>query len=431
MTRIADLAAKNQMLDIMLRTQKRVHQLEMEVATGKVSFDYAGISRQSLRLLRLEASHEQLQRFVANNTGMQTRLEVTKTTVEGLRETVRDFRRTLLDLGGGKPLEPQTIEDLQGWAFRALLDMQSYLNTDVDGRFLFAGGRVDAPPVDLGLTTLADFQARFDGSGVVYPPTRASHVETDLSLAPAVTGGLTMTGTDTITAANPGSFARLKVGMTITLSGSALSNDGTYTVVSSNGSDQITIAGAMTAGPATINVVNAVNNGAEAAATISAGDYYAGDTVALTHRVDNDRFFNLDLTAIDPAFEKAIRAMGIIAQGALGTPGGLDQNMVRIDQAIELVNSALDRAAGGAPFGAEIAGNLEQVTMDLGFHELMIGDALERHEQIIASLENGIADIENVETVEAVTRLIDQSQALEASYQAIARVNRISLTQFL
>jgi flagellin-like hook-associated protein FlgL len=431
MTRIADLPAKNQLLAIMMRTQQRVHQFETQVATGKASSDYAGISRQSLRLLRLEASNEQLQRFVANNTSMQTRLDVTNTTVDGIRETVRDFRRTLLDLGGGKPLEKQAIEDLQAWAFRAMGDMESYLNTDVDGRFLFAGGRTDTPPVDLGLTTLDDFQARFDGSGVVYPPTRESHVESDVSLAPAVTGGLTMSGTDTITATNAGSLARLKVGMTITLSGSGLGNDGTYTVVGTNGSDQITIAGALTAGPATINITNAVANGADPAATIGAGDYYAGDTVALNHRVDTDRSFSLDLTAIDPAFEKAIRAMGIIAQGAYGTTGGLDQNLERIDQALELVNSSLDRAAGGAPFGAEIAGNLEKVTMDLGFQELMLGDAIERHKQIIQSLENGIAGIENVETVEAVARLLDHTQALEASYQAIARVSQVSLTKFL
>ena len=54
---------------------------------------------------------------------------------------MRDFRAVLLDLAANQPLDEAHISDVQDWAFRALKDMESYLNTEVNGRFLFAGSR--------------------------------------------------------------------------------------------------------------------------------------------------------------------------------------------------------------------------------------------------------------------------------------------------
>jgi hypothetical protein len=50
-------------------------------------------------------------------------------------------------------------------------DMQDFLNTDVDGRYLFAGSPARTQPVSLLASTLAQFQAIYDGDKVVYPPT--------------------------------------------------------------------------------------------------------------------------------------------------------------------------------------------------------------------------------------------------------------------
>lgn len=432
MTRIVNLAASNQLLAFLGRTHQRVHDLQLQVASEKVSQDYAGIAHGARRLVNLETSRDLMERFVQGNELMATRLNLTSTTVEAIRKTVRDFRANLLAYGNGEPLTESAVEDLQSAAFRALVDMETYLNTDADGQFLFAGARATTRPVEFGLSDLAAFQASFDGDAVVYPPTRASHVETDLSLSAADTGGLTMLAGNTISAAIPGSLAGIPIGATITLSGTAL-NDGRYTVVTNNGND-IQISGAMTVGSSTINVVNSVVNEGPppVAATLTVDSWYHGDSLSQTHRVDRERSFSLSLNAIDPAFEKAIRAMGLIAQGAYGTAGGLDQNIGRIDQAIELLNNALDRAAGGTPpFGTELTGSIEAVQMDLGFKEVVLDQSNRRHEDFIGFLEAGVADIENADTTEAITRLLDDSRALEASYQTTARIQELSLVNFL
>jgi flagellin-like hook-associated protein FlgL len=252
------------------------------------------------------------------------------------------------------------------------------------------------------------------------------------TLTPAVTGGLTVSGGDTITAANPGAFANLEVGATIRLTDSVNGNDGEYTVVSSNGSDRITIAGTLSVGSVPMTVTNAVTDGAEAGATLAVANWYAGDEVAGAHRVEGDRTLSLGLNAVDPAFEKAIRAMGMIAQGAYGTGGGLEQNLERVDHALSLLDGALERASGAPePLGPERAGNIETVRMNLGFDLAVVHETRERQKALAVSLDNQTAEIENVDPLEAMTKLLDDGRALEASYQVVARIRQFSLMNYL
>lgn len=431
-TRIASLAANNHLLSFMFSTQQRLKDLEIQVASEKVSQDYAGISNQSQRLLDLENKRDVLERFNTNNELMDLRLKTADTVVEGVEKTIRDFREQLYTFEQGLNSEEQAVRDIQDAAFRALVSIETLLNTDVDGRYIFAGGRVQTQPVDLGLSTVTAFQTQFDGDAVVFPPTRAANAETNVSLTQADTGNLTITGTDTITAATANSLAGIAVGSTITLGGSVLGNDDTYTVVSNTGT-AITIAGTLTAGATNITVTNAVANGTETAATIAAASYYNGDTLTQTHRVDGTQTFTLDIDGIDPAFEKAIRAMGNIAQGAFGTNGGLDSHPERVDQSLYLLNSALElpEASLTPPFGTELTSNTSQILQDLGYDRVLIDQTNRRHEELIVFFEQQIASTENVDSLEAVTRLLDDQRALEASFQVLSRVRALSLTNFL
>ena len=162
------------------------------------------------------------------------------------------------------------------------------------------------------------------------------------------------------------------------------------------------------------------------------GNWYQGDDVAQTHRLDEDREFTLSLDAIDPGFEKAMRALGLLCQGVSGTPGGLDQHLDRLEQAMFLLNGAIDRAADGPPpFGAEASGSLEDIGIDLGFRQVMLSDSRDLHKQMTDLFEQRIGKLEDADKTEAITLLLDGTQALEASYQTLARVRQLSLTNFL
>jgi hypothetical protein len=601
MTRIASLAANNQLVALLLNTQARVHAAEVQVATEKKSQTYAGIAGDSERLVNLENARDALSRFVDTNDIMETRMSAASTTIEAIRETLRDFRNQLSTFHSFETQDQQRVQDIQDAAFRTLKVFEGFLNTKGDGRFLFSGSRVNTQPVDFNLSTLANLQASFDGATVTVPTTRdaqlaefslardtvttqgnfltfqrddgsgagritatSNGVFTNLkagttftvtgtasnngtytiqsvdatngrffnivtemltdennvqatitrldnvNLNPFDTGDLTFArATDTITAATAGSLASIPVGQAFTVTGSA-SNNGTYTVVSNDGTNivvkakkltdeggagtetlnftsagaevsfvdnvpasdtivanagrfsnltagmRVTVAGATDAGNNTTftvasvsadgstitvtgNVTARANDPAtvsflttEAGGTLAAAPYYRGDLVNPTHRVSATQDFAYDITAADPAFEKAIRAIFLIAQGTFKSEGGLDQNPSRVGNALFLLDSALDApSATTPPFGTELTSNINQMQMDLGFDQVLLSETNKQHKNLIAFMESRMSETENIDELETITRLLDDSRVFEASLQTLARIRQISLTNFL
>ncbi len=431
-SRISNLASNNQLVSLLLRTQARVQNAQIQVGSEKKSQDYGGLGFESERLVSIENQTKMLERYKRNNELADMRLSAQETTLSGIKTTIRQFRENLYTYQGGSLTEKKRVEDIQKTAFQTLKDIQAYLNTDLNGEYLFGGGRTRTQPVDFGLTTLAAFQSTYDGSGTLYPVTRAAHVQTSVSLANSDTGDLAISGTDTITAATAGSLSSIPVGAKITISGSVLGNDGTYTVVSNTGT-VIDVSGTMAlGGTSNPTVTNTLSNGSETGATITVSNYYQGDNVTQTHRASKNQSFTFDVNAIDPAFEKAIRAIGTIAQGSFGTTGGLDQNTGRLNDAIELLGLSLGPAAGlTEPYGTETAGHMEQLEQDNGFDRVLVDRMAKEQENLIGFFDGRAADIENIDNLDAVTRLLDDSRVLETSYQALARIRQLSLANFL
>lgn len=426
--RTANLAASDSLIGYVLKTKARVQDLQVQVSTEKRSQTYAGLGADTQPLVDLEGTRAVLERFQRNNALLELRLEATTQTISQARDTVEDFRSELVSMASASPLSASQVQDVQEAAFRALKSLEATLNQDYNGRFLFAGSQTTTQPVSFGADTLADFQAVYDGSRVVYPPTRDAHVGLRASYDPATTGGLTYSAgpPGTIQAANA-CFANLPVGATFEISGSGSGHDGVYTVVGKNaGNDTITVEGTLTAGTESFTVTNPVTGGTDSDATIQVRNWYRGDEITERQQVDAARAFTLDLNAVDPAFEKAIWAIGIIAQG------GLAAQPDRVDAALKLVNDALDQGVGGTlPFGDEATGSIDGVEMRLSFHQVMIKEADDTQTTTSALLDSRIAELENVDKTEAIAKLLDEFNALEASYQALARIRQLSLAKYL
>lgn len=505
MTHVSNLAASNNLLAALFRTQGRVDALQTQIATGKTSQSYAGLAGSSARLVSVETLRVQLDKFTETNTIADSRLATSEQVIESARVTIAEFRAVLLDEGGREPLRQEQVAEMQRAAFRALQAMEGGLNTDLDGRYLFAGSRLTSAPVDLELSTLEDFQQRFDGEGVAFPTTREGQLQ-DVSLTaagPWLTFAEDGGGGNSRVTATSARFAGLAVGATIDLGGTGTANDGRHTITAVDpGGQWIELAtkkfGNETATAATVSFGEAgrlthaetgdlvfdaatsrvsattpdslrdipvggairiagtsgndgvftvtANDGTTLAiaphklvdqttpvtGTITATGYFRGDQVARTVRVGDDRAFTSDLTAAHPAFEKAIRAMGLIAQGAFGTAGGLDQNPERIEAALWLLNDSLDAAHGGQPpHDDERAGTLRDVAGDVGYQRVMIRDANELNKQLSARLESDADTIENIDPQEAIARFLDQTRSLEAAYRAVASIRQLSLVNFL
>ena len=704
MSRIGTLGANSSYLNQLLAIQQRVSKEQIQVSSGLKSLNYSGIAVESNSLVNFENDKTKATQYQTNNNIASTRLNIASTAIDSVQKTIKTFRDQLQVFQSSKGRTQQNVEQIQSFAFQAMMNIQSYLSTNVDGQYVFGGARTSTVPVQFGFTSLTQFQSIYDGDDVTYPTTRAADLQkvaltnkemTSLSVVPATgivtaaksdslksvaasglvtlsglnanngdftgrahaltnvagtalaegtsaagtgavvtygstpgtvsdalaggtgaltfaftaDGGMTMTpqnatalaapltvgtkftlsgtagnawdgafkvesvdsstgavrfvtdtdtateeqvaagslsiarngaaaaastGTTTMTAAVVGGqtrvtvsstaadFAAFGAGDTVTLGGSDYHN-GTYTVVSAtansvtfalnpdalrlskfvpqtgrsdvsmtftdaNGNTQTIdpqIYGALsfsptgTAGeritatngaafsvngvpiPAVGTVIkltstSGVNDGAYevvannggnleirstllaagdtnvTAGRVDASTWYNGDTLAVKHHVSADRAVDVGVYASDPAFEKALRGMALIAQGAYGTAGGLENNLDRLGQALYLLNDSLESpAAGTAPFGAESRGDIKTVQSNLGFTNSVISDATTAHKQYVAFLDQRIIDISQADRTETITLLLSDSNALQASYQSLAKVQSLSLINYL
>jgi len=235
----------------------------------------------------------------------------------------------------------------------------------------------------------------------------------------------TSNGTNDTFTYNNNAIDQLTAGKAFTISGTT-SNDGTYTVDSINtNTNVITIK--------THRLTDEGSGGSPVAGTISASSYYKGDALSQTHRIDTNRSFKNNINGAYGGFEKAIRAMEIIAQGDFGSAGGLDQNTNRPAEAIYLLDSALNRAKKSSPppYGTELTENIRQAELDIGVNRLRISDAQKYNTDTKKFLDNATQSLEDVNMTETVARLLSEQRALEVSFQAFATIRQLSLSNFM
>jgi flagellar hook-associated protein 3 FlgL len=605
MTRISTHGAQVSYIARMVEMQMSMHQAQQRVTSEKKSQNYAGISVDTSRLINMENERDLVGRFIENNKTVETKLNVMNDATEAVRKTIKDFRNNLSDFANGNTRDQSKVRATQEWAFRALKDMETYLNMTVDGQYVFSGGRTTTEPVILNIPQLDAFQTKYDGYKVQYPTTRTMNLANSVS-NPSLTGSLIFDATSgTIAPSNSNSLPTTEypVGSTVTVSETTSNNDSftvfsnttvvaeaaatgtatapatisqlkaagtnittatttSLTFAAASGSTDATItaaAGDFTAVVPPVNVGDIIqvsgtgsNNGyykvTAAAATVlsvrpvisvvdrvsygtnvttarldvkqptgtppqapdlavtgatlafdpitntitdSSGDatfatipagatitvssltgvdaqnngtyfvasntgtvitlaaktltsetatagilteetYYKGDNRELNHRVDSGREITVGVNASDAAFEKAIRAMALIAQGTYGTPGGLDQNSDRARQALYLLDDAMESPAPGtAPFGTELTSDLKYVQLTIGVNVKIINDKNDLHTLYTSFLETRIGDIENADRTESITALLDIKNSLEASYQTLASIRELSLVKYL
>lgn len=714
MTRIATYGANQLYIARILEVQQRVQKGQLQVSTEKKSPVYSGIAQDTNRLINFENEKATANRFIQTNAIVETKLKAASESIDAVRDSIKTFKGLLENLASGNVKDRAKIEAVQKFAFQGMTEMSAYLGVNVDGQYLFSGGRVSRNPVELPASSLAEFQSRYDGFTNTYPTTRSAHLQ-DLSLSSSDIGTLTLDYTNglikgtkinalenlaagsritvagtslnnkdftvrghvptnvagnpltetsnastantfltysdgastlsqattgnlafafdtqgrmTITPGTANSLSPLTEGMKFTIRNTTDNNadgngewDGAYVVVAnSNGvvtvvndtdmgddekvtganltllrdtadadvipeataglglaasdevnftvsgntvtmtvpatatdlttlyavGDSVTIRGTsghdgtfrvsartattlsfqvnpdavrvsqlipqsgrtdvgiswgagtalresihygsltfqlttsgetITAATAdafrnpagdlhppvgtiikldstsgvndgnykvksndgtniviesTVITPNGVANETSATASITSTSWYKGDTMVQEHRMDVNRSVEFGIYASDPAFEKAMRAMGIIAQGVFGTAGGLDQNSERIQAARFLLEDALDGPAPGtAPYGTEQAGDVEQLVSELAVTERSIKTASEKHQSFIGFLDTRIIEMENVDKTQAIALLLDDQRALEAGYQALASVRKLSLMDYL
>ena len=86
---------------------------------------------------------------------------------------------------------------------------------------------------------------------------------------------------------------------------------------------------------------------------------------------------------------------------------------------------------GTPPYGNETIGNFDQVETDLAFKRVLIDQTVKNQKNLINFFESRTTDIEDVNQLDAVTRLLADQRVLEASFEALARISNLSLINFI
>ncbi|MCB2108747.1 MAG: hypothetical protein KDE14_13650 [Rhodobacteraceae bacterium] len=222
-------------------------------------------------------------------------------------------------------------------------------------------------------------------------------------------------------------------GTSIAISGSGNNNDGLYTVRwptnaelaaapfnAGAGFSMNAVAPDVVDGDVLFFSGQVTNTGAETV-DFATRPYYRGDRLELEHRVSETRAVKFGVNGLDPAFEKAIRALGQIVQG------DLINNQQRAVDALTLINDAIEHS----PLSSEKPGDLQDILNRLGINQKVIADAKEDQKQFTAFLDLRQIDIENVDPTEAAVKLNDDVNALNISFATLSKIQQLSLVNFL
>jgi len=306
MSRVSNFAENQLTLFYLSNTQQKLVDTQNQISTGKVADSFAGIGSDSSRLVSLQSTETRVNQYVSNANIVDQRLASMETDTSQIFSIASKFK-TLLVNG----LNADQSNDLNlGQQAQNLLDqVTGLLNSQLDGRYLFAGSATDTAPVDMNA-------AGFASPPSVYP-----------------------------TSADTG--------------------------------------------------------------------YYQGNDTKLSARIDDNYDLTYGVTADSSGFEELIRSLRLTTSANLGPPQ--DQN--RLEEALRVVNQAIQ--------------DIPDITGQIGSARAAIQTTISKHTDFTQFADQAIGDISNVDVTKAVTILSEQQTTLQASYQVVARLSQLSLSQYL
>ncbi|MBO4519914.1 MAG: hypothetical protein J5787_01775 [Alphaproteobacteria bacterium] len=180
MTRVPTTATYNLYMSQMTKQKAAMTDMSYQASTGNkyASYDKYGIS--TYRLLSLQNEQAVTTKYLETNSITQVVLETQQTSMDGIRSSLMDIRSRVREFYSNdlismskNPSEEELISlrNVQEAAFEAMSLLAYYLNTEIDGNYIFGGGKTTVPPVDFNYTTLEEFQAVYDGNILTYPDT--------------------------------------------------------------------------------------------------------------------------------------------------------------------------------------------------------------------------------------------------------------------
>jgi len=396
MTRVPTLAQHQLTLFNTTNIQSRINDLQTQLATGQKSQTYAGIANDSLRLVTLEASRSQVQQFLSNIDKAQQRLTLMDAGMQSIDSLVGDFRQTLNSALTAPDSAGRDLKTLAANMRQMVVDL---LNSSDGQSYLFGGTRTDRPPVDMSAGTYSGLSLiKSDGVTVDSTFYQDYYTQVQGNTLPFAQGsfynqiffdknGVAPTGPLPADPDNP-TLAEF----------SAEDPDlWQYYVDRLNSSE-------MVANPKT--------------------DYYQGNDQANTVRADRSLDLNYDIRADLPVFQQILAAFDAVANLPAGDASDPSERAI-LTKARNMLNDALSSSSGG-PYES-----LDQIRTRAASIQQNAGAVKDRHQSFNTYATGVINDLEGIDQAEVIVRLQNDQQSLDASYAVMARLQPLSLLQYI
>lgn len=200
MTRVPTTATYNLYMSQMTKQKLAMTDISYQASTGNRydSYDKYGLS--TYRLLSLQNEQAVTSKYLETNAITQVVLESQQTSIDGIRSALTDVRSQVREFFANdlaamseNPTEEEllALQNVQEAAFEAMSLIAYYLNTEVDGNYVFGGGKTNTAPVNFPYTTLEEFQAVYDGDVLTYPTSYSASLS-QMSTSADTLGGVTI-----------------------------------------------------------------------------------------------------------------------------------------------------------------------------------------------------------------------------------------------
>jgi flagellar hook-associated protein 3 FlgL len=144
--RVSSLVSSSQLIENNLRLQAKYNDGQQQISSGLKSQTYEGIADDTLVILGLQSDQKRLEAQTSNAELVGTRIEIMYGNISNMVNVGQQF---IADLSAAISGIGITTEATRVSAEQKILQTQTALNLNVGGRYVFAGGAINTPPVDI------------------------------------------------------------------------------------------------------------------------------------------------------------------------------------------------------------------------------------------------------------------------------------------
>lgn len=149
MERIATSTHQNTLIRQMMRSESAVATAQIQSATGLKSSNYAGIANDSSQLINLQDEYKRAERYADEGEVVNGRIQTAYDALGGMVDLTSRLSSLVTSLQGAGASADAVQEEASG----LMEEFAGLLNTQYEGRYVFAGSRTNTKPVDLDSMT--------------------------------------------------------------------------------------------------------------------------------------------------------------------------------------------------------------------------------------------------------------------------------------